>query len=424
MPWSIVSDSVRCYAVLALLISIGTVHTFRHHRPRLQSAHVTRNEFDWNLAREVFQHENSNAVFSPFSIKLLLTLLYEAAEPGSVTQIELEKALCDRDLNRTRDFYKQFLDMSTQTSDDYVFDIGTKLFMEKSYGKIDGNYQELLEQTYRSSFDRVALNETKATVDQINRWCEKVTRGRITELVTEDLLQDTQLILANVLFLKASWKNSFPDDKTHNRTFHLADGTSTVTTEFMHQTDLYDYTVHEGLGAEVLRLPYKGRHFSMNMILPHRNVSLASVANALTPEVVQSIVELFVREEVSVLIPKFRFNYGTLLNDAIRSLGIRDVFTSNASLPLLSSTDNFAKKDDHKNSLQVSKILQKAGIEINEKGTLAFAATEIQLVNKFGYDGDPIEFEANRPFLFYILDEETNAILFVGKVVDPSRSTP
>uniref|UniRef100_A0A1Y9H2G5 Serpin domain-containing protein n=1 Tax=Anopheles dirus TaxID=7168 RepID=A0A1Y9H2G5_9DIPT len=423
MPWSVRPDSVRCYAVLALLISIGTVHTFRHHRPRLQAAHVTRSEFDWNLAREVFQHEDSNVIFSPFSIKLLLTLLYEAAEPGTPTHTELEKALCDRDLNRTRDFYKQFLDTSSQTSGDYEFDIGTKLFLDKSYGKVDGSYQELLERTYRTTFDRVALNGTKTTVDQINNWCEKITRGRITELVNEDTLQDSQLILANVLFLKASWKNSFPDDETHNRTFHLPDGSS-VTTEFMRQVDLYDYAVHEGLGAEVLRLPYKGRHFSMNMILPFRNVSLASVANGLTPEVIESIVDKFVRDEVTVLIPKFRFNYGVLLNEAIRSLGIRDVFTSNASLPLLSSSSDSAREDDHKNNLQVSKILQKAGIEINEKGTLAFAVTEIQLVNKFGYDGDPIVFEATRPFLFYILDEETNAILFVGKVVDPSRSTP
>uniref|UniRef100_A0A240PKS3 Serpin domain-containing protein n=1 Tax=Anopheles christyi TaxID=43041 RepID=A0A240PKS3_9DIPT len=419
---SMVPNSIRCYAVLMLLISIGTVQSFHRHHPRQQSSFVSRSDFDWKLAREVFQHEESNVVFSPFSIKLLLTLLYEAAEPGSSTQTQLEAALVDPDLNQTRAFYTQFLDASAQANGDYEFDIGTKMFLDKAHGKLPQVYTDLVEQTYRTSVDRLSFNGTKAATERINTWCEKVTRGRISELVTEDTLKDAQLILANVLFLKASWKNSFPDDQTHNRTFHITDG-DTVTTEFMRQMDLYDYTDHEQLGAEVLRLPYKGRQFSMNMVLPHRNVSLAALTSALTPTMLDSIAEQFVREEVTVLIPKFRFNYGTLLNDAIQSLGIRDVFTRNAALPLLSPAGDPASNAT-KNELQVSKILQKAGIEINEKGTLAFAATEIQLVNKFGYDGDPIVFEANRPFLFYILDEETNAILFVGKVTDPSRSTP
>lgn len=70
----------------------------------------------------------------------------------------------------------------------------------------------------------------------------------------------------------------------------------------------------------------------------------------------------------------------------------------------------------------MSKILQKAGIEVNEKGTLAFAATEIQLVSKFGTD-ETTEFNANRPFLFYIKDEDSDALLFVGKVVNPAVTT-
>lgn len=405
-----------------LLISIGTVHTFRRQQHRPQSSFVSRNDFDWRLAREVFQHETSNVVFSPFSIKLLLTLLYEAAEPGTATQTQLEAALCDPDLNRTRAFYTQFLDAAAQTNGDYEFDIGTKMFLDKAHGKLSQTYTDLLEATYRTSFDRVSFNGTKVTTDRINNWCEKVTRGRITELVTEDMIQDAELILANVLFLKASWKNSFPDDQTHNRTFHVTDG-ETVTAEFMNQMDLYDYTDHEQLGAEVLRLPYKGRQFSMNMVLPHRNVTLEALTESLTPTMLDSIAQTFVREEVTVVIPKFRFNYGTLLNEAIQSLGISDIFTQSAALPLLSPTTEQASNGTGKNKIQVSKMLQKAGIEINEKGTLAFAATEIQLVNKFGYDGEPIVFEANRPFLFYILDEETNALLFVGKVTNPTQST-
>uniref|UniRef100_A0A2M3ZE78 Putative serine proteinase inhibitor n=1 Tax=Anopheles braziliensis TaxID=58242 RepID=A0A2M3ZE78_9DIPT len=374
--------------------------------------------FEWNLAREIFRHEDSNVVFSPFSLKLLMTLLYEASEPGSQTHRELGIVLGERNLEQTRSFYDHFLESSMKANEDYEFDIGTKMFLDKSRGKLNGGYRELLEQTYRTSLESLSFNGAKAAADRINQWCDKITQGRISQLVNEDTIEGSVLILANVLFLKASWKNSFLEEDTRDQVFYVTDNAS-VTVPFMSQTDLYDFTEHSELGAKVLRLPYKGRQFSMNMVLPFPNTSLATVIDRISSEMLQSVSNRFVREEVIVTIPKFKFNYGTLMNEAMQALGVKDIFNRNASLPLLSPLNNSTKP----NSVEVSKILQKVGIEINEKGTLAFAATEIQLVNKFGYDGDPFQFEANRPFLFYILDEETNTVLFVGKVIDPSGST-
>ncbi|XP_052860673.1 serine protease inhibitor 2-like [Anopheles cruzii] len=405
------------YALLLplLLVSICTAGAATQEATLRDAA---MHDFDWKLVREVFRHEDSNVVFSPFSLKLLMTLLYEASEVGSQTRHELEAVLGERNLNQTRDFYGQFLEASTKTNGDYDFDIGTRVFLDKSHGKLNPQYRELLERTYRTSLERLSFNETRVAADRINQWCEKVTQGHIRDLVKEDTIHGSMLILANVLFLKASWKNSFLDEHTHDREFHIGPNAS-VAVQFMHQTDLYDYTDHAELRAQVLRLPYKGRQFSMNMVLPHPNVSLATVAASLSSKMLDSVAKRFVREEVTVIIPKFKFNFGTLMNEAMQSLGIRDIFSRNASLPMLSSFSNSSKTGD----LEVSKILQKVGIEINEKGTLAFAATEIQLVNKFGYDGDPFIFEANRPFVFYILDEETNTILFVGQVLDPSQRT-
>lgn len=405
----------KCYAALLVVIFIGNVQTAQE-RQLPAPTEVQRHDFDWQLAREVFRDKDSNVVFSPFSVKLLLTLLYEAAEPGSATHQQLKVVLCERNINETRAFYNKFLEMSTKANDNYEFDIGTKVFLDKLHGKLSPSYTNLLEQTYSASFDRVSFNGTaKKTAGEINDWCEKVTRGRITEIVSEDTLLESQMILANVLFLKASWRNSFLDKDTVPRPFAVSANTS-VMTPFMTQTDLYEYANHTVLGAEVLRLPYKGRDFSMNIVLPHANVSLDSIATAMTTAMLKSLE--FQREDVTVHLPKFRFDYGTILNDPLRTLGIRDIFNQNASLPLLAPITEGKNAD--RPGLEVSKILQKAGIEINEKGTLASAATEIQLVSKFGYDDLPIVFNVSRPFLFYIHDQETDTILFLGKVTNPS----
>lgn len=91
-------------------------------------------------------------------------------------------------------------------------------------------------------------------------------------------------------------------------------------------------------------------------------------------------------------------------------LGIEKIFTNRASLPLL------ARGNGVQDRLQVSQVLQKAGIDVNERGSTAYAATQITLTNKFGGD---YEFRADHPFFFLIQDENTGTVLFAGKVVSP-----
>lgn len=114
-------------------------------------------------------------------------------------------------------------------------------------------------------------------------------------------------------------------------------------------------------------------------------------------------------------------------------IGITDIFENTATLPLI------ARGGTSEGKLKVSNIIQKSGIDVNEKGefdivlsysqskfnisspgTTAWAATEIEIVNKFG--GEPREFKADHPFLFYIEDETTGAKLFTGRVDDPAYS--
>lgn len=96
-------------------------------------------------------------------------------------------------------------------------------------------------------------------------------------------------------------------------------------------------------------------------------------------------------------------------------MGIREIFTTHASLPLL------ARGAQLENQLHVTGVIQKAGIQIDEKGSTVYAATEVTLVNKFGETGPTYEFNANHPFLFFIQDETTGALLFAGKVSNPDN---
>ncbi|XP_058456786.1 uncharacterized protein LOC131434154 [Malaya genurostris] len=368
------------------------------------------NDFDWKLVKEVFQHEQTNTIFSPFSIKLLLTLLHEASGKNSTTERELSKALSGSDLNRTRQLYREFLESSTKENKDYEFNIGTRIFMDQSIANVTDAYTELVESCYKTTIEPVTFRNSTATATKINDWCAKITLGHLNDLVTEDHIQDASMVIANALFLKASWKNSFTEEYTQKRPFHVADS-RTEDVEFMEQTNIYEYLDDQDLQLEILKLPYKGRHFSLYLVLPYVNNTLEKAIALLSTDSMFKLQDKLGREEIVVIIPKFKFDFGIAMNDYLKTLGISEIFTRKANLPQLSGGKI--------SNLEVSKILQKAGIEVNERGTLAFAATEIQLVNKFGIDDSPIQFEANRPFMFYIKDEDSDAILFVGKVLNP-----
>lgn len=400
--------------LLASLVSSETVSQHQSNQIQ-QSASLPNpvslnNDFDWKLVKEVFQREQQNTIFSPFSVKLLLTLLYEAAGENSTTKRELSKALVGVNLDKSRQLYREFLESSTKENGDYEFNIGTRVYVDDGAANVTSNYTELVEWCYKTNIARVDFGKSAETVARVNEWCSNITHGHLNELVNEDHIKNSVMIIANVLFLKASWRNSFDENNTRKRQFQITPNHSTPA-EFMEQTDIYAYLNDAEHQLQMVRLPYKGRLFSMYIALPYANRTLDKMVSTLTADTLIKLEGKLLREEVAVVIPKFKFDYGATLNEVLTTLGISEVFTNRASLPQLSG--------GHNETLQVSKILQKAGIEVNEKGTLAFAATEIQLVNKFGIDDDPIEFIAERPFMFYIKDEESDAILFAGKVQNP-----
>lgn len=372
------------------------------------------NDFDWTLAKEVFRRDQRNSIFSPFSVKLLLTLLYEAAGQNSTTKRELSQALVGVNLEKNRQVYQEFLDSSTKENKDYKFNIGTRVFLDRSLANVTDSYAELVQRCYRTEIEKVSFSNAAVTAAQVNDWCSNITHGQLGDLVTQDQIQDAAMIIANVLFLKASWRISFDEDKTRKRSFHISQNQN-VEVDFMEQTDIYSCLDDPELQLQMVRLPYKGRLFSMVIVLPYPNRSLDETVDLLTNAKLLKLESNLKREEYVIVMPKFKFDHSLTLNEILPDLGISEIFTRKASLPQLSG--------GKESTLAVSKILQKAGIEVNEKGTLAVAATEIQLVNKFGIDDSPTEFIIDRPFLFYIKDVESDAMLFMGKVHNPALGT-
>nr|XP_027230257.1 serpin B3-like [Penaeus vannamei] len=245
-----------------------------------------------------------------------------------------------------------------------------------------------------------------AAAADINAFVNAETRGKIPKLIEPSFVKDAKMFLTNAVYFKGFWKYPFKPQRTHKDKFFVTPEES-VQVDMMTQTGRFKYVDSEKLHAQVLEMPYRGDAMSMVVLLPRseRAKEVDRLVQRLKPKVLASELKAMPSVSLRVKFPKFSVE-STLGNELISTLGkmgIRDLFSSTADLT------NFAPNG----GLHVNGGMHKALIEVDEEGAEAAAATAL-----FMYVSRPrppkTTFTCNRPFVFYIQDNEANNILFMG----------
>jgi serpin B len=213
------------------------------------------------------------------------------------------------------------------------------------------------------------------------------------------------MFLMNALYFKGDWTKQFDKSKTTNKPFHLNNG-NTIQVSTMHH-DKLSAMYYEGQDFTALELPYGRRNFSMIIMLPANGLS--SFYDNFTPgvwkEMTTALGNIDEWSDFVVSLPKFSFEYETLLNDQLKALGMLDAFDPNlADLSGISDAN-----------IYVDFVKQNAFVDVNEEGTEAAAVTTIGIVET----SMPPMFVVDKPFAFAIRERTTNTLLFIGSVVDP-----
>lgn len=341
-----------------------------------------------------------------------MTLLSEAAGDHTKTQQELTQVIPFGDSHLlAREYFDKFFRELEEKSSEFTLDMATKIFADSFVTPIQ-RYESILERYYATKIQTENFSDSVGVSKIINQWVSNVTHGHITELVKTSDIESAVMLMINGVYFKGLWRQPFYENRTFTSEFKTSNSEAKQT-KFMTQTGRFFYVESPQLQAKILRLPYKGSKFAMFIILPYNADGLDDFMTKLDSAQLHNAKWLMDETEVRVVLPKFKFDYSANLNQVLQSLGICQVFTDEASLPLL------ARGAGLEGRLKVSNIIQKAGLAVDELGSTAFAATEVSLVNKFGDDGIK-DFVVNRPFAFMIEDEKNSAILFSGKVVDPT----
>lgn len=181
--------------------------------------------------------------------------------------------------------------------------------------KINQRFGSIVQHNYLADVEELNFDESRAAAQEINSWIKTETNGRIKDLVSEDSVANSVILLINVLYFEGTWRYGF--NKTFTKPFNLSPG-KRVDKPFMERTGNFYYFYSKHLDAKILRLPYDGRRYSMFIMLPNNNQSLDTVIDSLDSGTIKNEVWHMDEVEVHVVLPKFKFDSSLNLNDCVQ----------------------------------------------------------------------------------------------------------
>jgi serpin B len=354
----------------------------------------------------------TNTVLSPTSIALALAMARAGARGQTAAEMDAVMHGLATDDNAA---WLNALDQALATrsgtfKDDSGQDLAVALrianapFAQQGM-PLEKAYLEALASRYGAGLRLVDyVTATEAARQQINGWVDGETEHRIPELLAPGVLTpDSRLTLVNAVYLKAPWQTAFSAEATKPGAFTRADG-STVEVPMMSTSALMRHAA--GTGWRAVEIPYIGNSLAMTVIVPD---DLAAYEQALTAEQLTSITAALAETQVALTLPRFSIETKAELADILSALGMPSAFDDRADFSGITTAEK----------LEISNVIHQANVDVDEKGTEAAAATAV-VMRALSAPAEPVTVRVDRPFLFALRDVPTGAILFLGRVADPS----
>lgn len=289
----------------------------------------------------------------------------------------------------------------------YTLELATSLWAREST-PFEPEFLRRLKDGFASEMHATDFGQPEKARSAINGWTAERTHDRIPEIIPAGLLDaNTRLVLVDTIRFVGAWDEPFKAANTQQRPFTLADAT-TVDAPMMRRVDTYMYA--ESDTAQIVELPFQRGAMSMVFVLPKADHVLDAVVRA---EDFAQWTKPLAPRRVDVSVPKFRFTFSGELKPVLETLGMKKAFQAGVA--------DFSGM--LKEPLMIGAVVQQAFVAVDENGAEAAAATAVVMVKGSAMPKreDPVVFDANHPFVFFIRHRATGAVLFAGRVSDPTR---
>lgn len=345
---------------------------------------------------------SKNTAVSPLSVYIAMLMLTEGASGD--TRDELFKALGIQDLDQARAWFANEIEKLSSISPPSQGTVANSIWMRDGF-PVNRNYVSVLRKYYDA--ESYNFSSPKEAVLMINKWIDEKTRGMIKEALDE-LDEDTVIVLVNTVYLKLNW--TVPFEGTIKHAFYGEKGEETG--DFLH--GVVPIRLLQENGYVAVMLGYKGTDLSFIAIMP-KNETLEAFSSSLNTEKLLGIFDALSKQpqkKGELIMPKFDVDSGSLsLKNLLMSIGIKKAF-SPADADLSNMVEPPAK------GLYVEDVIHRARVKVTEQGTEAAAATAVVVVTSIAQSD--VKVAIDRPFLFFIVDPSTNAVVFAGSITSLS----
>ncbi|UCF20910.1 MAG: serpin family protein [Gemmatimonadota bacterium] len=364
------------------------------------------NAFGFKLFREIHAQARAgeNIFISPLSVAAALTMVSNGAAGATEVAMRGTLELGALDPAETNEGYHRLFERLEGLDAAVEFLPANSIWYSRDL-EVKQAFLDLNREFFGAEAAAVDFT-SPSTPPAINVWVRDRTGGRIADIVDAAIDPAVIMYLINAVYFNGEWTIQFAEELTTERPFRLADGG-------VKRVSMMTYPGPQQIGRfsdedyEAIDLPYGAQAYSMTIVMPAAGADLEALVASLDPERWQEIVKGLSPTATNVLLPKFRLAYELEMSDVLKRMGMGIAFSAAAE---------FSKICDE--GVFISRVKHKAFVDVREEGTEAAAATAVEL--KRGLR--PTVLAVDRPFVFVIRERSSGAILFMGRVADPTAS--
>lgn len=349
----------------------------------------TINGFAIDIYRQAYKESaSSDLLLSPLSLSIDLSMLSSGAKGETARQIYNTLGLGNKPTDEIEQYFKKLCFGLSTVDGESTFCSSNSAWFNKGY-EIKKDFSDKLSEGYNAYCKTLDFNEA-GTAKTINAWCFEQTEGKIRDIVDQQAISGEIALILNAVYFKAPWGFKMTADSQKTQ----FNGITTQSLTYMQTTRYLKYLEDETM--QMVSLPYGNGAFSMIIILPKETIDKT------LEWFCQDMLDKMTYEKVQVRLPEFEIAQKNKMTPWLTQLGMTLPFSSGADFSGICESN-----------LKISSIMQSIYIKVNKDGTEAAGVTG-GLVGSPGMDIDPIEFTADKPFIYMIYEHSSGTILFIG----------
>lgn len=361
------------------------------------------------LQKSAAEKQGDNLLISPLSMQLALAMTANGAD--GQTRQEMENVLSQNipleDLNLYLLGYLYDFKTGLVRGQESELKLANSVWLRdhKDSLRVEESFLQSVSDYYSADIYKRAFDST--TVKQINSWADQNTDGMIPK-VLDKIDSDSMMYLINAITFDAQWAEPYDEYAIRDGSFTAQTGKQQTVSMMYSEEALY---VEDNRAAGFMK-PYKGGNFNFAALVPNEGIDVYDYLDSLTAAGLSQTLSEAEKCTVRTQMPKFSYDFDLTMNDVLRDMGMPTAFDPGAAdFSKLGSSDM--------GNLYIGSVLHKTFIRVDGLGTQAGAVTVVEIPAEGAMEPENYkEVIVDRPFVYMILDSETNLPIFIGCVTE------